>query len=232
MRLLGLVAVRNELQHLPGLLESVASQVDGLVALDDGSSDGSAEWLEERAEVLELLRIPSDRPRWDDSANNRALCEAALGHGADWVVRVDADERLEREFRRRAERAIERGRLLGVRAFAVRLHDLWDSVDRYRVDGPWGRKWVRRLFRPLPGDRYSDAAVHPQKAPLEVGRMPLADLRIYHLGMLSAEDRRARRQRYERLDPDGRWQRAGYAYLTDEAGLRLRPVPAARTFAT
>ncbi|MDX6514007.1 MAG: hypothetical protein QOE36_3511, partial [Gaiellaceae bacterium] len=134
MRLLGLVAVHNELPQLPGLLSSLAPQVDGVVALDDGSGDGSAEWLEERAEVVELLRVTPDRPAWDDSSNHRALAEAAVRHGADWVVCVDADERLERDFRTRAERAIERARPFGVRAFALRLHELWDRPDRHRVD--------------------------------------------------------------------------------------------------
>jgi hypothetical protein len=48
--------------------------------------------------------------------------------------------------------------------------------------------------------------------------------------MLTAADREARRARYEQLDPDGRWQAVGYAYLTDEAGLRLRRVPPRRSF--
>lgn len=232
MRLLALVPVRDELQLLPGLFASLAPQVDGVIALDDASTDGSREWLEQRAEVVELLRAPADRAGWDDAANNRALTEAAVRNRADWVVCVDADERLERDFRPRAERAIRRCRRFGVRAFALRLHDLWGSHERYRVDGLWGRKWVARLFRPLPGDRYSSAPLHPPKVPLDVARIPLADLRIYHLGMLSSDDRRARRERWERLDPHARWQPTGYAYLTDETGLRLRGVPPARGFDT
>ena len=54
---------------------------------------------------------------------------------------------------------------------------------------------------------------------------------IYHLRMLEAADRAARRARYERLDPGATWQPdVGYAYLTDETGVRLRRVGARRGY--
>ena len=44
-RLLALLAVRDGMRFLPGFLRNVAPQVDGIVALDDGSSDDSPELL-------------------------------------------------------------------------------------------------------------------------------------------------------------------------------------------
>src|SRR4051812_26875775 len=41
VRMLALLAVRDEMAYLPGWLDNVAGQVDGVVALDDGSADGS-----------------------------------------------------------------------------------------------------------------------------------------------------------------------------------------------
>ena len=48
--------------------------------------------------------------------------------------------------------------------------------------------------------------------------------------MIRREERLARRRRYERLDPTARWQAEGYAYLTDETGLRLRRVRVRRRY--
>jgi hypothetical protein len=235
VRLLALLQARNAIELLPGWLANVTPHVDGIVALDDGSTDGTAELLERAPEVVELIRVPPDRPRWDEVGNHRRLVAAALGNGAGWLLALDADERLEREFRERAERVIRRGRLLGFSAYSLRLCDLWDSPDRFRTDGIWGGKRVARLFRARPDHVFDTRPLHAMKAPEQGrvrGRWPAADLRIYHLGMLHPEDRTARRTRYERLDPGARYQPdAGYAYLTDESGLRVRPVPAARGFA-
>jgi hypothetical protein len=232
-RLIALLAVRDGMRHLPGFLRNVPPQVDGIVALDDGSSDGSYEQLAAHPSVLEVLRQPRDRPFWDEPGNHRQLVHAALRHNAEWILCVDADERLERDFRTRAERVIARGRWLGMSAFAVRVRELWNTTDQYRVDGIWGRKLVARLFRARADHEFDTRPLHSHKAPLQSkyrGRYPFTDLTIYHLGMLRREDRAARRHRYEVLDPESRWQAVGYSYLTDERGLQLRRVPPHRAF--
>ena len=234
VRLMAVTMVRDEMRFLPGMLRNVGPQVDGVIALDDGSTDGSLELLESSPFVVELLRNPSDRPRFDETGGHRRLVEAALRRGAEWIVAVDADERMEREFRPRAERVIRRGRRLGLKAFEVRIRDLWDSAGRYRADGLWGRKWAPRLFRALPGHLFDERPLHAAKAPFQgkiCGVFPLADLFFYHLRMVRPEDREERRRRYERLDPDARFQsKVGYRYLTDERGIRLRPVPERRGY--
>jgi glycosyltransferase involved in cell wall biosynthesis len=235
VRLLALVAVRDEMRFLPGFLASVGPQVDGIVALDDGSTDGSAELLASSPWVIEVLRNPPDRPTWDEAANHRALVAAGLRHGAEWLVVVDADERLELEFRVRAERVIRRTRPFGLGAFGLWLRELWDEPGLYRADGVWGRKGNARLFKALPDHDFDDSPLHAQKAPRQArrvrGRYPRADLVVYHLRMLEEDDRIARRQRYEALDPEARWQPGlGYAYLTDTTGMRLRPVPRRRGY--
>lgn len=232
-RLLALLAVRDGMRHLPGFLRNVAPQVDGIIALDDGSRDGSAELLGRHEAVIEMIRRPPDRPIWDEVGNHRALIAAALSHRAEWILCVDADERLEREFRSRAERVIARGRWLGYSAYAVQLRELWDTVDQYRVDGVWGRKKVARLFQALEDHQFDPSPIHGMKAPMQgrrLGRFPHADLTIYHLGMLRPEDREARRRRYQLADPECKWQRIGYDYLTDPTGLTIERVSTRRGF--
>ena len=230
VRLLAVLAVRDEMRNLPGWFGNVAPQVDGVVALDDGSTDGSAEYLASRPEVLELLRVPADRSKWDELGNYRLLVQAAVRHGADWIVSLDADERVEHRFRARAERAIRGDRH---DAFSLVFRELWDSPDRYRADGTWGQKRRARLFRARYDHEFDERPHHGHKAPLQAredGRFPRTDLVVYHLGMLTSDDRATRRSHYELLDPDGRLQPpgVGYAYLTDENGVRLRRIPVRR----
>lgn len=233
VRLVALLAVRNGMRHLPGFLRNVAPQVDGIVALDDGSTDGTPDLLAGHPSVLELIRRPSDRPGWDEVGNHRALVAAGLRHDAEWLLCVDADERLERQFRARAQRVIERGRRLGHSAYAVRLRELWDDPRQYRADGIWGQKMIARFFRARADHEFDPAPIHASKAPMQGkvrGFFPGADLTIYHLGMLRPEDREARRRRYETSDPDRRWQKIGYEYLTDLRGLELRRVSTRRMY--
>lgn len=234
VRLLATMMVHDEIRFLPGLLRNVAPQVDGIIALDDGSTDGSDRLLAESPLVLELLRNPSGCPGWDQPGNHRRLVEAALRHGAEWIIAIDADERLEREFRIRAERVIQRGRSIGLTAFGVHFRELWDSPHTFRVDGIWGRKTQPRFFRALADHQFDERPIHGAKAPLQGkvrGSFPVADLIIYHLRMVHRQDRENRRLRNERFDPQARYQPGiGYAYLTDETGLCLRPVPKRRRY--
>jgi glycosyltransferase involved in cell wall biosynthesis len=235
VKLLALTAVRNEMRYLPSFVANVSPHVDGIVALDDGSTDGSAEYLGSRPEVIELLRVPAERPRWEEVANHRALVEAAHRNTADWVICLDADERLERDFRGRCERVVHRGHQRGDTAYAVSLRELWGSPRTFRVDGIWGRKAMARLFQAREDHEFDARPVHGIKAPLQArrnGHFPPADLEIYHLRMILPEDRWARRRRYETADPDAVYQpRIGYAYLTDERGLELRGIAPERDYA-
>ncbi len=227
VRLVAIIAVRNEAHHLPGLLENISPHVDAIVALDDGSTDATAEILASHPAVAEILERSPERQGWDEVDNNRRLVRAAIAHGADWIIALDADERVEHRFRDRAERAIRRGRRLGIEAFATPMHELWDSPHQWRADGVWGRKGPARLFGARPDHSFDPRPLHGSKAPMQARRFGIfvpADVRIYHLHMIDRAARLARRARYEELDPESLFQPIGYAYLTEESGLELKPV--------
>lgn len=235
LRLLALLAFRDEARRLPAWLDNVLPHVDGVVALDDGSTDGSSDLLAGRPEVLELIRRPPGDPdAWDDAANHRLLVEAAWEHAADWLLAVDADERLERHFRRRAEAEIARAAREGHIAYYVHVRELWGSPTTWRSDGPWSAKRSARLFQSRRDHVFHEQRLHCHWAPLQGrtagGDFPQADLVLYHLRMIHPADRLARRDKYRRLDPEHREQAVGYDHLTDEAGLELTEVEGERGY--
>lgn len=233
-RILTLLAFHNEMRYLPDYFRNVAPQVDGIVALDDGSTDESGDFVARQPGVLQLIRIPPREPHvWDEPRNRRMLVEAAWEFDAGWLIALDADERLERSFRERAAAEIERAEGSGLQAYAVRYRELWGRPDTYRVDGIWGRKSQARLFKARRDHEFDPRDLHGHWAPLNsmhMGAYPQTDLIIYHLRMIRPTDRQARRSRYNQLDPENRWQSIGYDYLTDEHGLRLENLPHGREY--
>jgi len=212
------------MRFLPGLLENLQHQVDGVIALDDQSTDGSAAFVKQHPLVIELLQVaPGEQAELEDGKNHRTLIEAAWDHGPDWLLGIDADERVERSFRERADREIERAKRAGHDALWVGFRELWGAPDRFRVDGIWGEKRKACLFTARRDHHFDDRRVHAFWASLtgEPSAWPQADLILYHLRMIRAEDRAARVERYRRIDPDNVWQEIGYDYLLDQRGLEL-----------
>ena len=232
-RLLALLPFRDEMRFLSGLFENLDGQVDGVVALDDGSREDSRAFVESQPLLVDLVSVPADvHDPMKDGWRHRALVEAAWKHSPDWLLGVDVDERLERGFRRRAEREIEAAEQAGEVALWVPFRELWDAPDRVRVDGIWGQKRKACLFKADRGHRFDERPLHSIWAPWPppMGEYPMADLRLYHLRMIRAEDRQARAERYRRLDPGRDWQAIGYDYLVDEEGLELEPLEQGRDY--
>jgi hypothetical protein len=231
-RILALTAFRDEMRFLPGFFESITPHVDGIVALDDGSSDGSREFVAGQSGVLELLHVPpGTHDEMADSILRRILIEAAWRHDADWLLGVDADERLERHFRQRAEAELDRADARSAQAMWVQFKELWDP-GHYRSDGIWGRKNKACLFRSSRDHVFDDRRVHSfwASVPEPAEGWPMADLRIYHLRMIDPKDRSARVALYERVDPDRVWQPIGYDYLLDERDLELTAIEPGRGY--
>lgn len=221
------------MRYLPGLFENLAPHVDGVVALDDQSVDDSADFVASQPSVLELLTVPpGSQGELEDGRNHRALTEAAWEHDPDWLLGIDADERLEMRFRERAETEIGRAEARGRSALWVRFCELWDGPTRFRSDGIWGQKRKACLFAASRGHRFHDMRVHAHWASVPEPRRgwPQADLRVYHLRMLDPADRLRRVERYARIDPRHECQPIGYDYMLDEEGLALETIQPDRMY--
>jgi hypothetical protein len=205
-RVVALFSYRYDAHLVPGLLENIAPVVDGWIAFDDRASTGIFS---------------------DEVARRRALIGRARAVGADWVLFIDPDERLERGA---AERFRTMTRVTEPVVWGFRIREMY-TPDTYRIDGIWGKKQRPSMFRLREGQKFSDQPVHGPCFPIEPAhkRLP-SGLNLYHLKMIAPHRREARRNLYKRLDPDNTHQRLGYDYLVEETGAVFEKIPEGRGY--
>ena len=141
--------VRNELEHLGAWLPQAADYLDEIVIVDTGSNDGTVEWL--RTLPVTLLQQP-----WaHDFALHRNY---GLEHvTADWVLILDADERLDKAGWQALRKLLTTDRTIAY-LFPVKNYHTKDDLSAYDLMRSY------RLFRNGYGIRY-EGAVHNQLAP-------------------------------------------------------------------
>ena len=209
-----LVPARNAEADLPGFLESAPGACDAVVALDDGSTDRTGDLLRESAIVEILLENPrrDSYEGWDDARNRQRLLDAAAELEPDWIVSLDADERMDagdaaalREFL--ATDAIR------ACAYGLEHFRIWDG-DRYDPRSTW----VYRVFAWRPGQRFPEQRLHFNPIPTDVPRSAWirTTVRLRHLGAGSEEQLEQRLSKYREADPGRRWP-------TDFGRLSSRP---------
>jgi glycosyltransferase involved in cell wall biosynthesis len=145
MKLSVVIIARNEAEAIGACLESVR-WADEIVVLDSGSTDGTAAICRYHgATVFENTGWPGFGPQ-----KNRAIARA----GGDWVLSLDADERVTPELRDEILQAVERNE-----ATAYRIPRLSRYLTRYLRHSGWYPDPVERLFRRGQA-RFSDDLVH------------------------------------------------------------------------
>jgi len=207
-RLVAVYGRRHEPQWLIDDLEAnLAPLVDAVVCVDDRERAATEAWGHE------------GRFR----ARQR---EAAMAAGPDWVLVVDADERLE-------DRA---GHLLRVLAdgsealYRFPMRELFTPTS-YRIDGRWPHIRRTRMYPVRDGQQMSVKPIHAPPIPILTG-LPTVDVDInfYHLKMIEPANRLARARAYARAEAQHSVKRRQWGALTTTIGMRLMPIPAGREF--
>jgi glycosyltransferase involved in cell wall biosynthesis len=209
MRLVASLNVRNELGRylklsVPALLEFC----DEVRVQDDGSDDGSFEWLSEQEGVV-VKRNTGLSWSEHEGVLHQSLFDFTMEACPTHVLAIDADEFVVDGQALREKLKAARGR-----TFTLRMCEVWKTDPwMIRTDGGWRAHEVGILYKaPTPQvSRRSSWRIWGRK--MAGGRVPRvirADQRrgratslgidILHLGWAREEERVARHARYAELD--------------------------------
>jgi hypothetical protein len=222
--------LRNEALHLEGCLSHLREYVDGVVALDDGSTDTTAAILNRDSVVVDCIKKANHEPHeWNELNNKQLLLKRARQLGFDWVLCCDADERYEIAFLERLRQIACAFSVDELGCVSVALREMWNTPKKYRIDGIWGAKTRARFFSLPDSVEFGlEQELHGQWYPDHIrryARMLHADHNLYHLKSIAQEDRVKRRDFYKKLDPGNKFQTMGYDYLAQEGdGVQIEEI--------
>jgi glycosyltransferase involved in cell wall biosynthesis len=233
--------VKNEMErYLPLAVEHLLTYVDEVRVLDDGSTDGSFEYLSAKTGV-EVLRNPGPHFFEHEGRARQNLLNFVFQAKPDYVLGIDADEFVGDPEKIRA--AIDQE---GRDVYLLTLVEAWKVGPggiSIRIDGLWGPRKVPMLYRapslwpPRRGMGEADWRIQDKqlacgREPLAVikgaGRAPLIDTHIFHFGWTRESEREARAERYFVHD-QGRFHQDRHLrsilFPDDKVGLRGLPWP-------
>jgi glycosyltransferase involved in cell wall biosynthesis len=139
-----IVITRNEAASIRACLETVA-WADEIIVVDSGSTDATVEICREFTPHVHV----HDWPGFGRQKNR------ALGYASkDWVLSLDADERVTPELRQEIQAVLREGRMDG-----YEIPRLSSFCGRYMRHSGWHPDYVLRLFKRGRG-AFTDALVH------------------------------------------------------------------------
>jgi len=213
--LVALLPVRNEAGRLPAWLDRARTFADAVVALDDGSTDGTHAVLEADP-LVRILLTNQERDTyegWDDATNRQRLLDAAADLRPTWIVQIDADEVIEPEDARGLRAFLERDALAGC-AYGLQHYRAWgDHIDPKVT-------WVYRIFAWRPGLRLpEERRLHFNPVPESIprGAWLRTTFRIRHEGAADEDAVASRIRKYAEADPEAEFE-------ANTSGMETAPV--------
>ncbi|MEM8937936.1 MAG: glycosyltransferase [Bacteroidota bacterium] len=217
---IALVQTRNESKHVPNLLFHLNHYFDGIILLDDGSTD---ETYEKAISDKLLVKVKKRfKGYFDDLENRNILLRISCFFKSDWFVFIDADERFDSRYCDIRSLANQND----IDVYSFFLVDLWNTENTYRLDMPYGENGILkrpRMFRNK-GSLQINAKreIHFPAVPY-YQNLRVAKVLLLHYGNYTSEIRQRKYERYTSQDRDGKKMGiSSYNFLLDkEVDLRL-----------
>ena len=141
-----IIVAKNEAHDIRDCILSVQPWADDIIVFDSGSTDGTPQICRDLGARVFETDWPGDGPQ-----KNRALAEAS----GDWVLCLDADERVSTELASEIRQLLIDGSVHA--AFSTRRSSSF--CGRFMKHSGWWPDWIERLFK-RGSARFTDVRTH------------------------------------------------------------------------
>ncbi|HHT48739.1 MAG TPA: glycosyltransferase [Firmicutes bacterium] len=204
---LAMMVVRNEAdRYLKPVLDRLGSTVDGIVVLDDASTDRTPELCRAHPQVIRFERLTTPLFTQDEAQLRQRLWAFTVELNPTWILALDADELLAASFARALPTFCAQTRF-DLISFPV--YHFWGNFRQYRVDHRWhpARARTACLHRYQKSRHYHWAPrrLHCGRFPQEAYLTPKLNsgIPLLHLGYADPVAPAIKYRRYLELDPRG-----------------------------
>lgn len=179
MKIIGLLPFKNEEKFLPTYLSNVKPVCDEIIAIDDGSIDGSAKILKDAGvTVYSSEKLKNFNSGWSEGSIRSELLRLGREAGGTHFVCLDSDETFTTPFLSVARDMMSQmkpGQKLSMMWLA-----LWKSYTHFRHDNTvWSNNWKDFIIMDRPDCSYNaDQHMHLGRTPRYPGESESSWLRI------------------------------------------------------
>lgn len=155
-KIVGICQIYNELEkgNLKRFLKYILPVVEYLIIYDDGSTDGSFEYLQKISSGKIHIIRSGFNDFADEVSHRKLLLEKALQLNADFVLWLDADEVLSSNASSKLQDLCDYCRKNNLDALNFHEINIWRSSTWQRVDGRYDIGWFTRLWRVNPNLKF------------------------------------------------------------------------------
>jgi hypothetical protein len=228
LQLLGAMRVKNESRWIYESIESQLTICDKVLVFDDHSTDDTRDIVRSFGELCILMESPFSG--LDEARDKNYILEHLVIANPEWVLWVDGDEVLESNAARVLEPALNDESAC---AFTLPFAYFWNDREHVRIDGVYGDFCRTTMFRVKGQDTVAlrflatgsgpnfHCGTYPQGL---CGNVRYLDTRMKHYGYLTPEQRQAKFEWYNKIDPNNEREDC-YRHMIETPGAIHAPGP-------